>query len=571
MELRIVNLLGMKDAKLALEGIVEAVGSNASGKTSLATCAQALLAHEANPLGVPATQSKRVYSHDGDPDGYATLLGAEWRPAKDGLTIRPANAERPSHPGAVGLIDFTARLGEKTRLASLEEALLPDPETIIDQVDAKLREYLPDNDLKGVLTMIRQQGFEAAAATYAERGRAAKRQWETITGKRYGVRLAADWRPDNWTADMDTMTAGQAQETTAAAREALGALHKVQAVSVAEVEAAQAAVASMPALRQVEDDAAARNNGYNAELAALPLDKLRADFRQAERDLAGWRKQDVAIGALLCPVCGGELAVGPDGSLEVVLIENEEKRRKEAQAKVGKLEVKLANKAEALEEVEQRVKRIQELITRGTVLFEDARTALAVAKRQSAQADAVVDTEQRRADLAEAEQTAEDAKVAEEMVSAEAKAGKLTTTIARYGEVSRAIGEKGVRRELIAAQLRRVNAGLAVIQSETGWPVVSIDDKGLVRWGERPVAMCSESERWRAQAAIQLTIAALTGSKAVVLDRADLLDPDNRAMLVRAVMRVQDKVGLDVLLCSTGKASSNAPWRQVELDAGVIA
>ena len=43
-------------------------------------------------------------------------------------------------------------------------------------------------------------------------------------------------------------------------------------------------------------------------------------------------------------------------------------------------------------------------------------------------------------------------------------------------------------------------------------------------WDTRPVQLCSESEKWRAQAAIQLTLAAMTGSRAVVLDRADLLD-----------------------------------------------
>ena len=41
--------------------------------------------------------------------------------------------------------------------------------------------------------------------------------------------------------------------------------------------------------------------------------------------------------------------------------------------------------------------------------------------------------------------------------------------------------------------------------------------------------MCSESERWRAQAAIQLTLGAITCSKVVVLDRGDLLDAPNRA------------------------------------------
>ena len=44
----------------------------------------------------------------------------------------------------------------------------------------------------------------------------------------------------------------------------------------------------------------------------------------------------------------------------------------------------------------------------------------------------------------------------------------------------------------------------------------------------------------------------MTGSQAVVLDRADLLDADSRAGMVRMVERVTSKLGIAVLLCSTG-------------------
>ena len=87
-------------------------------------------------------------------------------------------------------------------------------------------------------------------------------------------------------------------------------------------------------------------------------------------------------------------------------------------------------------------------------------------------------------------------------------------------------------------------------------------------WGGRPIQLCSESEKWRAQAAIQLTLAAMTGSQAVVLDRADLLDADNREGLVRAVKRVSGKTGIAVLLCSTGTANGSAPWKQVTIEGG---
>ena len=86
--------------------------------------------------------------------------------------------------------------------------------------------------------------------------------------------------------------------------------------------------------------------------------------------------------------------------------------------------------------------------------------------------------------------------------------------------------------------------------------------------GNRLIQLCSASEQWRAQAAIQLTLAAMTGSQAVVLDRADLLDSNNRSGLVRAVNRVSGKTGIAVLLCSMGEVNEAAPWKQVAIEGG---
>ena len=168
----------------------------------------------------------------------------------------------------------------------------------------------------------------------------------------------------------------------------------------------------------------------------------------------------------------------------------------------------------------------------------------------------------------QAEQAVDDAKRVSGMVSAEARAAELSETIARYAEIVRAIGPQGVRARMMEAGLSRLNAGLGVIGRVAGWPVVEVTERGSVMWDTRPVQLSSESEKWRAQAAIQLTLAAMTGSQAVVLDRADLLDADNREGLVRAVKRVSGKTGIAVLLCSTGAATGDAPWKQVTIEGG---
>ena len=167
-------------------------------------------------------------------------------------------------------------------------------------------------------------------------------------------------------------------------------------------------------------------------------------------------------------------------------------------------------------ELDQKVQRLR---TQANVVAVE----VAGVEREAAKTG-TVQTEADRAALAQAEQAVEDTREVVRLVKAEADATRLHETIVRYTEIARALGPEGVRAKMLEKGLRTLNSGLGVIASAAGWPVTAIADNGGVSVGDRPVALCSESERWRAQAAIQLTLGAITGSKAVVLDRADLLD-----------------------------------------------
>ena len=244
MKLTINDVLGIRHAEVEIEAgkVVEVVGPNASGKTSLAVCAQAVLARESNPLGLSAADAKRAYAHDGSDDARVDLI----EPDGDHTTWFSSSGkmqhnilEPQAKPEAVGLVDFTAKRGAKERAAVFQGALLPDPAALNEKVRESLVKYLPPDDLEGVLTMLSERGWEATEAVFAERARDAKRQWREITGKTYGVRVAADWRPDGWLADYDSMTVQQAEERVIACRDALNVLHQVQAIS--EVDAERAA------------------------------------------------------------------------------------------------------------------------------------------------------------------------------------------------------------------------------------------------------------------------------------------------------------------------------------------
>ena len=574
MNLRIENLLGVKRAEIDLDGIVEVVGPNASGKSSLAACAQALLAHDQNPLGVPATQAARVYLHDGEDEGLAVMDGVEWRPGK-GLTVTDG-AVALSRPEAVGLVDYTARRGEKERLESLQSALLPAASEILDAVRNRLLEYMPAHDVNGLMEIVGERGFDAAKDIYVDRGKKAKKQWREITGMNYGTRVAPDWRPDGWLADMDAMTTQQAEEAVTATREALAALGRVQAVTEAEAHSAGEARDALPGLKAVLKIADDKAQAIRANLEGMALSASASAVKEAEQELVELRarSRDNEHAYAFCPHCEGKVAVKSGETyweLEQYDEDAAQLDREQAKAEAAELEVVLAERLRKHEAAQGTAQGRAEHLRTAEHETGEAMTAVAVAEKLARNAGAEVDTADRRADLMQAEQAVDDAKRRVGMVSAEARAAELSETIARYTEIGSALGPQGVRSKMMEAGLRKLNQGLAVIGGVTDWPSIEVGDKGAVLWGGRPIQLCSASEQWRAQAAIQLTLAAMTGSQAVVLDRADLLDEGNREGLVRAVKRVSGKTGMAVLLCSTGAVNGDAPWRQVTIEGGETA
>ena len=275
--LQVENTLGIIHAEVDIEpgAIVEVVGPNASGKTSLAVCAQAVLARDSNPLGLSAADAKRSYPHDGADDArveledIATSRADTWFPSSGKLGAGVQFETALSSPEAVGLIDFTAKRGAKERAAVFQAALLPDPMTVLEAVRERLATYLPEDDLAGAMDMLTKRGWEATETVYSQRATDGKRDWGKITGQRYGVRVAADWRPDGWLADFDHLTVQQAEEAVTAARDGLNALHRVQAVSESDAERANDAEKIIPVLVKRMEELEAQRRGKAGELAAI--------------------------------------------------------------------------------------------------------------------------------------------------------------------------------------------------------------------------------------------------------------------------------------------------------------
>ena len=566
MKLQIQQTLGIVNAEIDLEPgrIVEVVGPNASGKTSLAVCAQAVLARDSNPLGLSAAESKRNYPHDGAEDAVVSLYdganaATDWHANRG--TIVGVGDTTLCHPSAVGLIDFCGKMKAKERAEVFQSALLPDPETVLKAVHERLAEYLPADDLAGAMEMLGERGWDATETVYGDRGREAKRAWNGITGKTWGIKVAADWRPDGWLADFDHLTPQIAEERVTNARDALNALHRVQAISESEQEAAAQAAMDLPILEQSLANMTARRDRVLSERDAIPLlavvlqiKDLETKIDETRRNLAAHRTCPHCYGALA--ITNGAITVPEDMDVLEKRIEGWLTERGAAEDQQTVFRLQIDPLTDTLRDVEKDIK--------------DQESRVSICRRES-KATGAVQTEADRAALAQAEQAVEDTREVVKLVQAEADATRLHQTIIRYTEIARALGPEGVRSKMLADGMRKLNGGLVVIASASGWPLTTVGEGTCAVFvGDRPVALCSESEKWRSQASIQMTLGAITGSKAIVLDRGDILDSGNRTGLVAAVKRVSEKTQMAVLICSTGTPQADAPWQQVSIDQGVV-
>ena len=331
MKFEIHHLLGIDDAEVEVEPgeIVEVVGPNASGKTSFFLIGGALAARNPNPLGLSVGDARKTYLHKGDEDGFGRLTygtigpldaDIEWMPRNATMSAPTSgeSAEPLSRPEAVGLVDFVGRQSDKSRAVMLQPILLPPPEEVLDTLKALLKGKMPEQDLLGVLQAVQDRGWDKTEAVYTDRSRVAKRSWAAVTGRNYGVAVAADWLPDGWLADYDHKTVIEAEEDVFTARDALALLHKAQAVAEVKEELiseqqqheAKTAWEALPALRvKVEDADEISNANYSLYHEAKQLeDDLAEVLQKMELDLKGEQPRSIPLTSP-CPDCGKPLMI----------------------------------------------------------------------------------------------------------------------------------------------------------------------------------------------------------------------------------------------------------------------
>ena len=113
-----------------------------------------------------------------------------------------------------------------------------------------------------------------------------------------------------------------------------------------------------------------------------------------------------------------------------------------------------------------------------------------------------------------------------------ADAARHHADVVAWDGIGEALAPSGIPSEILAEALDPINTRLQQSAADAEWLTVGINSDMSVTCGDRPYALLSESEQWRADAMLAEAISHVSGLRLLVLDRFDVLDLKGREDLL---------------------------------------
>jgi len=356
-------------------------------------------------------------------------------------------------------------------------------------------------------------GFEPAAQFAQDKLRDLRSDWKSLTGQTYGEVLAESWKP-TVAVDPYDIEAGKAE---------IAELEKQSAALLGEIGAEQA----KPVVTE-----------GRAEMLRAKLAGLQKDLEVAQADEASQKAMieecayilaEIEATFFYCPECNASLTFHPDEGTTLAAPITDE-RRIELNAKL----VELRGKSRTLDDWRQRentartmIKHTEDELRRIELL--GARDEKKLAKLQ---AD-VSKIGAKRDDIREKMVAARDARLNYESAMRNAeRAGTVHTQIMEWKRAAQLLSPDGIPGEILADLLKRFNAKLRSHCVFASFPVAAINADCDITIDGRHYLLCSESERWRADAVIAMVIAEYSEFGIVLMDRFDVIEPSSRGAVI---------------------------------------
>ena len=509
------NYLGARAVELPVTTpIVLLAGKNGSGKSSLQEAIRHALGGDA--ARVALKKEFKALISDGSSSSYATVATSEGEfsivlPSGKGMHFDHGALPFVLDPARFARLDANER---RQFLFGLFD-LSPDGPAVVDALKARGCAAAKIEQVRPLL----RAGFDAAAKEAQAKARDAKASWKTLTGgETWGKEKAAGWKAaETYSKDMVAAAEAVVAESDAAIAEAN------QQIGEARAKARQHTEAS----KRIEE--------LKAKAARLPALRVKLDYDQQNLDNAASLLAELPPPAgekprtWACPCCGVMLEHRlADGALvehvpTAAADPDVEEKRKARTDAVALYTRSVANDQRDIADAERAAQEIVALEKRlGEAPPATERLEQLLAGHQT-------DKKSRAATLAQMFEANRLAMLADENTK---KAAAAHADVMAWLAIADALAPDGIPAEMLASALGPINERLIAAAGMAEWAPVTITRDMDILAGDRPYALLSESEKWRADAMIGAAIAELSGLRLLVLDRFDVLDAKGREDLI---------------------------------------
>lgn len=591
--LYVTNFLGVQHAEIQLRApVLLACGANAAGKSSLRDAVA--LALTADLGRVSLKKDAPALIREGADLAVCEVKdadGDEWRVTinRSGK-IHDSQKGRDANPVLAYVLDAQrfARLAPTERRAFLF-GLMGVRMAAADIAARLAAKGCDDAKVQRVLPLLRG-GFDAACADARTKATEAKGAWRTVTGETFGSEKAKTWR-----AAVPAFDAARLKDLATAVEHAdvaIGQWQEQIGKLGAEEQRRQGLRAKLPALQEH----AAKVPRIEAKLAADDASMQAAEQELARATAAAGAGPRVGLVHDLAWALDNMIFFGDplnpekdanDARIVAALQAYEAQHGKvhrgtdddtgdpEAQAKLPDLRAQLELLQRAVANDRRDLQATQEAHAQAKAITDELAEVFDAAALVDAREQVEKLKAERAAAVAEADKLKSIKALADAADAKTKQAAQHAADVAAWDAIAQALAPDGIPADLLIEALGPINARLAQSSADAAWPVVTIDRDMAITYGAgRPYALCSESERWRADAMLAEAIAHVSGTGLLVLDRVDVLDLQGRSDLF-AWLDVLAETGEvhSALLFATLKAPPAGLGERVQvewIEAGVV-
>ena len=532
MRVEIRDYRGCERADIDLSKIALVAGKNEMGKSAIAEATRAALSGNPIPISGVLKKDAKLLVRDGAEKGHVCVTDGEhstmvcWPTAtanSDGEPIKCSDYAT----GLMHVLDLNSKDRSKVLAGYIKSAPTKD-DVFAAAYDAGYSEAA----VTKIWDSIENSGWDYTYKRARDYTVTLKGQWQEAAGEKYGAKKGASYR----VADDE----GRIHYERPLEEAEQAVLDTAGAVAVSDAE-----IANLERKVEVAADAG------NVAKLNTELDEVKKKLALVQKKRAACPDDPVSDhdqpDSLACPECGAALtmlAIAGGGRSLVAYMGSakEEPLHPDVIKLRSALDLDIAEQETAIRGMEQKVGLATRQVLDGAAAAGRLDEIAAAPKLDEVAIELAKDA-------------VGDARSALNLFESKLRAYTLHGDLVKNDKLIGILAPDGLRKRKLAAKLTEFNESLEILSKAAAWPVVRLDENLDCHYGTRPIWGASKSGRWRARTVIQVVMAQMDGSAAVVLDEADMLDTRGR----NGLFTMLTDTGIPALVCMTFSKVDKVP------------